>query len=79
MATKNGLVRVLVTRPTFTGASPAAAEDDAPVVAAVAADEVAAGGAVFDAAVGLFFELEQAEAKRAASATVDPTKTIRRR
>src|SRR5450631_234728 len=71
MATKNGLVRVLTTRPTFTGASPAAA-----VVAAAAL--VVGAAAALVGAVELFFELEHADT-RMASATVDPIKATRRR
>jgi len=70
-----------VTRPTFTGAPAAGAADDAAAAAevvAAAAAVVAAANALLDGVLGLFFELEQAEA-RIVSATVDPIKAIRRR
>jgi len=70
-----------VTRPTFTGAPAAGAGDDAAAAAevvAAAAAVVAAANALLDGGLGLFFELEQAEA-RIVSATADPIKAIRRR
>src|SRR4051794_19387336 len=77
IATKNGLVRVLVTRPTFTGAlapaAPALVAGAFPVVAgAAAAVVVGAAAAEVAAAAGLLeLELEQAPAESMATTAVD--------
>src|SRR3954454_7827005 len=84
IATKNGLVRVLVTRPTFTGElAPAAAEVAAAfaeVAGAAAAVVVGAAAAEVAAAAGLLeLELEQAAAESRATTAVDATNATRRR